>query len=127
MPEHGSTYGRLAAMSKEELVAAAMRAKTHALRVGEALKKPARQGTHTVFGYAGAGTSGLIRAFIPTVFGLSVDGWVGLLVSGFSLLGAGDLWVDSIATFGVGMTAPAISRNVEGALRSWFSQAKKPA
>ena len=122
-----STAHRLAAMSKDELVGLAVRAKAAAIRGAEALKKPARQGTHTLFGWAGGATSGVIRAFVPTIFGLSTDGWLGLLVSGFSLLGAGVIWVDSIATFGVGMTSPAISRTTEGALRSWFAQSKKPA
>jgi hypothetical protein len=127
MAEMTSTAHRLAAMSKDELVSLAVRAKGHALRAAEALKKPARQGTHTIFGWAGGATSGVIRAFVPTIFGMSTDGWLGLLISGFSLLGAGDIWVDSIATFGVGMTSPAISRTTEGALRSWFAQSKKPA
>lgn len=124
MAEITTTAHRLATLSKDELVNLAVRAKSYALKKAEALKKPARQGTHTIFGYAGGATSGLIRAFVPTVFGLSVDGWLGLLVSGFSLLGAGDIWVDSIATFGVGLTSPAISRTTEGALRSWFAQKK---
>lgn len=115
---------KLHALSKDELVKLAARGKAVGIQTAEKLKKPARQGTHTVFGWVGGGLSGVIRAFLPTAFGLQVDGWVGLLISAFSLLKAGDIWVDSLATLGVGMTAPAISRTTEGALRHWFS---KPA
>lgn len=122
-----SAAHRFMALSKDELVNLAVRTKAHAVKVAEKLKKPAFQGTRTLFGYGGGLLSGVIRAFVPTVFGMSVDGWLGLIVSGVALVGAGDLWVDSIATLGVGMTAPAISRTTEGALRSWFAQSKKPA
>ena len=82
------------------------------------------QGAHTLSGWGGGIASGVIRAFVPELFGLPVDGALGVAISLLCLLKAGDSLVDATAVFGVGLAAPAFSRGTEGIIRNWMNQPK---
>lgn len=110
-------------MSKDELVSAVHRYKNYIVNMKEKLQAPVQQGALTISGWGGAIGSGVIRAFVPEVFGVPVDGALGVALSLFSLLGAGDgkIW-DATAVFGVGLAAPAFSRGTEGLIKQWMSK-----
>lgn len=109
-------------MSKDELVSAVNRYKNYIVNAKAKLQAPMQQGALTLSGWGGGIASGVIRAFVPEVFGVPVDGVLGVAISLFSLMGAGDgkLW-DASAVFGVGLAAPAFSRGTEGLIRNWMS------
>jgi hypothetical protein len=109
-------------MSKDELVSAVHRYKNYIINAKEKLQAPMAQGALTLSGWGGGIASGVIRAFVPEVFGVPVDGVLGVAISLFSLLGAGDgkIW-DATAVFGVGLAAPAFSRGTEGLIRGWMT------
>jgi hypothetical protein len=98
----------LANLDKHELVAAVHRYKNYIVNAKEKLQAPMQQGA--------------LRAFVPEVFGVPVDGVIGVAISLFSLMGAGDgkIW-DATAVFGVGLAAPAFSRGTEGLIRGWMT------
>jgi hypothetical protein len=111
-------------MTKDELVSGLARAKAALINVRDKLEAPMTQGASTLAGWGGGVASGLIRAFIPEVFGLPVDGVLGVLTSGLCLLKAGDSLVDATAVFGVGLAAPAFSRGTEAIVKNWMAQPK---
>lgn len=111
-------------MSKDELISGLARAKAAAINLKEKLEAPMAQGASTLAGWGGGVASGLIRAFIPEVFGLPVDGTLGVLTSLLCLLKAGDSLVDATAVFGVGLAAPAFSRGTEAIVKNWMAQPK---
>ncbi len=111
-------------MSKDELITGLARAKAAAINLKEKLEAPMAQGASTLAGWGGGVASGLIRAFIPEVFGMPVDGTLGVLTSLLCLLKAGDSLVDATAVFGVGLAAPAFSRGTEAIVKNWMAQPK---
>lgn len=109
-------------MNKEELVNALTRTKNYIVNLKEKAQAPLQQGAFTLSGWGGGIVSGLVRAFVPEVFGVPVDGAVGVAISLLSLLGAGDKLWDASAVFGVGLAAPAFSRGTEGLIRGWMAK-----
>ncbi len=111
-------------MSKDELISGLARAKAAAINLKEKLEAPMAQGANTLAGWGGGIASGVIRAFIPEVFGLPVDGTLGVLTSLLCLLKAGDSLVDATAVFGVGLASPAFSRGTEAIIKNWMATPK---
>ena len=114
----------LATRSKEELARgmASLAHKMHGFI--ESKKAPLLQLAHTASGLGGGVVSGVIRTFLPELWGIPVDGTLGVITSLFCLAGAGDNLVDAVAEFGVGLAAPAFSRGTEGILRTWLAAPK---
>jgi hypothetical protein len=110
-------------MSKDELVSAVHRYKNYIVSAKQKLQAPMQQGALTLSGWGGGITSGIVRAFVPEVFGVPVDGAIGVALSLFSLMGAGEnkLW-DATAVFGVGLAAPAFSRGTEKLIKDWMAK-----
>lgn len=111
-------------MNKDELISSLGKAKSALINLREKLEAPMAQGSHTMSGWGGGIASGVIRAFLPELFGLPVDGTLGVAISLLCLLKAGDSLVDATAVFGVGLAAPAFSRGTEGIIRNWMAQPK---
>jgi len=111
-------------MNKDELISSLGKAKSALINLREKLEAPMAQGAHTMSGWGGGIVSGVIRAFVPELFGLPVDGALGVAISLLCLLKAGDSLVDATAVFGVGLAAPAFSRGTEGIIRNWMAQPK---
>ncbi len=107
-------------MSKDELQSAYHRMKSYIQTTKAKVQAPMEQGALTLSGWGGGIVSGVVRVFIPELFGVPVDGVAGVAISLLSLLGAGDgkMW-DVSAVFGVGLAAPAFSRGTEQLLRQW--------
>jgi hypothetical protein len=108
-------------MSKDELITGMARAKQTLQRIRTEMEAPMAQGAKTLAGWGGGVTSGVIRAFIPELFGLPVDGTLGVATSLLCLLKAGDSLVDATAVFGVGLSAPAFSRGTEALVKNWMA------
>lgn len=111
-------------MNKDELITGLARAKAAAIKLRNDMAAPMEQGASTLAGWGGGIASGLIRAFIPEVFNLPVDGVLGVATSLLCLLKAGDSLVDATAVFGVGLAAPAFSRGTEAIVKNWMAQPK---
>jgi len=111
-------------MSKDELISAIARARAAAITLKKNLAAPMTQGASTLAGWGGGIASGLIRAFIPEVFGLPLDGVLGVGTSLLTLLKAGDSLADATAVFGVGLASPAFSRGTEAIVKNWMAQPK---
>lgn len=109
-------------MSKDELANALTRTRNYLSNLKEKAQAPLQQGAFTLSGWGGGIMSGVVRAFVPEVFGIPVDGAVGVGISLLSLLGAGDKLWDASAVFGVGLAAPAFSRGTEGLIRTWMAK-----
>lgn len=109
-------------MSKDELVDALTRTKKYIVNLREKAQAPLQQGAFTLSGWGGGVASGVVRAFMPEVFGVPVDGAVGVAISLLSLMGAGDRLWDATAVFGVGLASPAFSRGTEGLIRGWMAK-----
>lgn len=114
----------LKSWDKDELIQGLARAKAAALNLKNKLEAPMEQGASTLAGWGGGIASGVIRAFIPEVFGLPVDGVLGVLTSLFCLLKAGDSLVDATAVFGVGLASPAFSRGTQAIVQNWMAAPK---
>lgn len=111
-------------MTKDQLVSAVERYQKYKQYIVNAKQKmaaPIEQFTLTASGWGGGVVSGVVRAFVPEVFGAPVDGVLGVLISLFALTGAGEQIWDATASFGVGLATPAFSRGVEGLIRGWMT------
>ena len=115
----GQKVNDLAALTRDELMRRASSMAASIKRVREKGKAPLKQFACTFSGWTGGAVSGVTHYFLPELLGVPVDGAVGVLISLGSLAGAGksDL-ADASAVFGVGLTAPAISRGVENGIRT---------
>lgn len=111
-------------MSKDELISGLARAKAAAINLREKLEAPMTQGASTLAGWGGGIASGLIRAFIPELFGVPLDGALGVTTSLLCLLKAGNPLVDATSVFGVGLASPAFSRGTEAIVKNWMAQPK---
>lgn len=109
----------LSDMSKSEAITSLARAKAAMVRLKESMAAPMEQGAATLAGWGGGVASGVIRVFIPEVFGLPVDGILGVTTSVLCLLKAGEPLFDATAVFGVGLASPAFSRGTEALVRQW--------
>lgn len=109
-------------MSKDELVSALSRTKNYIANLRDKAQAPLQQGAFTLSGWGGGIVSGVVRAFMPEVFGVPVDGALGVAISLLSLMGAGDRLWDATAVFGVGLASPAFSRGTEGLIRGWMAK-----
>lgn len=109
----------LATMSKDELATRAAAMGQALKRVRDKAKAPLKQFAGTAAGWGGGAVSGLVHYYLPEVAGVPVDGAVGVLISLGALMGAGDSLADTSAVFGVGLASPAISRGVDGGMRTW--------
>lgn len=107
-------------MSKDELASAYQRMKAYIANTKAKVQAPMEQGALTLSGWGGGIVSGVVRVFLPEVFGVPVDGVAGVAISLLSLMGAGEgkMW-DMSAVFGVGLAAPAFSRGTEQLLRQY--------
>lgn len=108
-------------MSKDDLISGMARAKQALVRIRTEMAAPMQQGASTLAGWGGGVASGVIRAFIPELFGLPVDGVLGVTTSALCLLKAGDSLADATAVFGVGLASPAFSRGTESLVKQWMS------
>lgn len=115
----------LGQLTRDELTRRAMSMASTIKRVKEKGKAPLRQFAGTFGGWTGGAVSGVTHYYLPEVLGVPVDGAVGLLISLGALAGAGDSLADAAAVFGVGLTAPAISRGVENGIRTLAAKSKK--
>lgn len=106
-------------MTKDEALSALTRAKNSLVKIKEAAEAPLAQGMCTLSGIGGGVASGVIRAYVPEVYGIPVDGALGVAISVLSLLGAGEKIYDATAVFGVGLAAPAFSRGTEALVQQW--------
>jgi hypothetical protein len=117
------TTAAIQTMSKEELLTGYQRMKAYITNAKAKIAAPMTQGTLTLSGWGGGIASGVVRTFVPEVFGVPVDGVAGVAISLLALLGAGDGAIyDAMAVFGVGLAAPAFSRGTEGLLRTWMEK-----
>jgi hypothetical protein len=114
----------LMTMNKEDLANALQRTRSYITNLKKSAAAPLNQGACTLAGWGGGISSGVIRAFIPEVFGLPVDLGLGIATSLIALTGAGDKLVDAVAVFGVGLAAPGFSRGTEGLIRGWMAEKK---
>jgi len=117
----------LATRSKEELAKGLASATTRLKNFIEGSKAPLMQLAHTGAGWGGGIASGVIRTFLPEVWGIPVDGTIGVITSLVCMAGAGDHLVDAVAEFGVGLAAPAFSRGTESIMRTWLAAPKAGA
>jgi hypothetical protein len=107
-------------MTKDELVSAYARAKNYLATFKARAQAPMEQGALTLSGWGGGILSGVLRVYLPEVWGVPVDGALGVVISLASLMGAGEakMW-DASAVFGVGLAAPALSRGTENLLKQY--------
>lgn len=121
----GQKAGELAQLTRDELTKKAMSMAGTLKRVREKGKAPLKQFAGTFSGWVGGSLSGVTHYYLPEVMGIPVDGAVGALISLGCLAGAGDSLADTAAVFGVGLTAPAISRGVENGIRTLAAKTAK--
>lgn len=121
----GQKAGELAQLTRDELIRKGTSMAMTLKRVREKGKAPLKQFAGTFAGWTGGAVSGVTHYYLPEVLGVPVDGGVGVLVSLGALMGAGDSLADAAAIFGVGLTAPAISRGVENGIRTLAAKSSK--
>lgn len=121
----GTKATELAQLTRDELTRKAMSMAGTLRNLRQKGKAPLKQFAGTFSGWCGGAVSGVTHYYLPEVLGVPVDGAVGALISLGSLMGAGDSLADTAAVFGVGLTAPAISRGVETSIRTLAAKSKK--